>query len=144
MKLIPKHQFKISGYGMYLPPKIETSQELAKKINKTEEWIISRTGVKERRISDIDVDKMGAIAAEQAIGEKSPPDLIINASGVPKQTLPDTSVFIQKELGYNNIPSFSVHATCISFIAALNVAGSLISSNVYNKIENAISEYIQK
>ena len=134
MELIPKHQFKISGFGMYLPPKIETSQELAKKINKSTEWIISRTGVKERRISDIDVDKMGAIAADQAIGEKSPPDLIINASGVPKQTLPDTSVFIQKELGYNNIPSFSVHATCISFIAALNVAASLISSNVYNKI----------
>ena len=99
---------KITGSGYFLPDKIESSLELSKKINKSEEWIISRTGVLERRISDIDVDKMGAIAADQAIGEKSPPDLIINASGVPKQTLPDTSVFIQKELGYNNIPSFSV------------------------------------
>ena len=106
MELIPKHQFKISGFGMYLPPKIETSQELAKKINKTEEWIISRTGVKERRISDIDVDKMGAIAGRKALnGEK--PDLIINASGVGKQIIPDSSVFLQKELGFNGIPSFS-------------------------------------
>ena len=134
MKLNIKHQFTISGYGHYLPPKIETSQELAQKINKSSDWIISRTGVKERRVSDIDVDKMGAIAAEQAIGKKTPPDLIINASGVPKQTIPDTSIFIQKELGYKNIPSFSVHATCLSFIVALNVAASLISSNSYKRI----------
>ena len=129
-----KHKFSISGFGYFLPPKVETSDELAKKINKSSDWIISRTGVKERRISEIDVDKMGAIAADMAIGEKSPPDLIINASGVPKQTIPDTSVFIQKELGYKDIPSFSVHATCLSFIVALNIAGALISSNSYDKI----------
>ena len=132
--VIVKQPFVISGYGMYLPDEIETSKELSSKINKTEDWIISRTGVVERRISSIDVDKMGAIAAEQAIGDKSKPDLIINASGVPKQTIPDSSVFIQKELGYSGIPSFSVHSTCISFITALNVASSLISSKTYNKI----------
>ena len=119
-----KYKFKITGFGYYLPPNIETSEELSKKINKSSDWILSRTGVKERRVSDIDVDKMGAIAAREAIGDKNPPDLIINASGVPKQTIPDTSVFIQKELGYSGIPSFSVHSTCLSFITALNVAGS--------------------
>jgi len=121
-----KYKFKITGFGYYLPPKIETSQELSKKINKSNEWIISRTGVKERRISEIDVDAMGAIASKKAIGSKRAPDLIINASGVPKQTIPDTSVFIQKELGYEGIPSFSIHSTCLSFITALNVAGSLV------------------
>ena len=75
-----------------------------------------------------------AIAAEEAIGDKSKPDLIINASGVPKQTIPDSSIFIQKELGYSGIPSFSIHSTCISFITAINVASSLISSKIYNKI----------
>ena len=87
--------FKITGYGSYLPEKIQTSLELSKYIGKSENWINKYTGVLERRISDIDVDKMGAIAAKEAIGDKSPPELIINASGVPKQTLPDTSVFIQ-------------------------------------------------
>ena len=106
------------------------SKELSELTGKSEQWMHKYTGVFERRISDVDVDKMGAIASKEAIGDKEPPDLIINASGVPKQTLPDTSVFIQKELGYYNIPSFSVHATCISFIVALNVAASLISSNV--------------
>ena len=95
---------------------------------------MSRAGVSERRVSELDVDAMGAIAAKKAIGDKPPPDLIINASGVPKQTIPDTSVFIQNELGYEGIPSFSVHSTCLSIITAINVAGSLIQSNAYNNI----------
>ena len=81
---------KITGTGIYLPPYIETSKETAKLINKSEDWIISKTGVTERRKSDIDVDKMGAIAAAQALEGNGSPDLIINASGVPKQTIPDT------------------------------------------------------
>ena len=126
--------FKITGYGSYLPPKIQTSKELSILINKSEDWINSRTGVLERRISAIDVDKMATIAAKQAIGDKIEPDLIINASGVPKQTIPDTSVFIQKELGFSGIPSFTVHSTCLSFIVALNVASSFIQSNTYQRI----------
>ena len=126
--------FRITGYGAYLPPKIQTSKDLSEIIGKTEDWIISHTGVCERRISDIDVDQMGAIAAKEAIGNKEKPDLIINASGVPKQTLPDTSVFIQKELGFSNIPSFSIHSTCLSFIVALNSAASLLQTNLYEKV----------
>ena len=129
-----KYQFKITGSGYYLPPTIETSLELSQKINKDVNWVLSRTGVEERRVSEIDVDQMGAIAAKDAIGDKPPPDLIINASGVPKQTIPDTSVFIQNELGYEGIPSFSVHSTCLSFITALNVAGSMINSKTYKNI----------
>jgi len=129
-----KYQFKITGSGYYLPPHIETAEDLSSKVGKDSDWIISKTGVSERRVSDIDVDKMGALAGEKAIGSKPPPDLIINASGVPKQTIPDTSIFIQKELGYEGIPSFSIHSTCLSFISALNVAGSLIQSKSYKRI----------
>ena len=128
------YPFKISGYGYYLPPKIESSKKVALKIDKSEQWIINRTGVESRHISRVDVDKMGAYAAKEAIGNKPPPDLILNASGVPKQTIPDTSTFIQKELGFSGIPSFSVHATCLSFIVALNIAASFISSKIYNRI----------
>ena len=129
-----KYQFDITGWGYYLPPNIETAEQLSKKIDKSPDWIMSRAGVSERRVSELDVDAMGAIAAKKAIGDKPPPDLIINASGVPKQTIPDTSVFIQNELGYEGIPSFSVHSTCLSFITAINVAGSLLQSNAYNNI----------
>ena len=129
-----KVPFKITGFGSYLPPRIQTSRELSELINKSNDWIIKHTGVHERRISDVDVDIMGANACREAIGNKEKPDLIINASGVPKQTLPDTSVFIQKELGYDCIPSFSIHSTCLSFIVALNNAVSLLGTNSYQRI----------
>ena len=125
---------KITGIGYYLPEKIETAKELAPRIGKTEDWIISRTGVKERRISEIDVDEMGAIAAKAAIKNNGKPDLILNASGVGKQVIPDTSVFFQKNLGYSGIPSFTIHATCLSFLVALNTAATFIEQNKYKKI----------
>ena len=68
-----KSPFKITGFGMYLPPIVETAEELAPKINKTPQWIISRAGVKERRVSQIDVDKMGALAINEAVGNKEKP-----------------------------------------------------------------------
>jgi len=127
-------KIKITGVGLYLPPQIETAEDIAPKIGKSVEWIIEKSGVKERRISTIDVDQMGAIAGKEALGTSSEPDLIINASGVPKQTIPDTSTFFQREMGFEGIPSFSIHCTCLSFIAALNTAGSLIHSGTYKRI----------
>ena len=122
------------GVGLYLPPKIETAEDIAPKIEKPVDWIIEKSGVSERRVSEIDVDQMGAIAGKEALGKGGKPDLIINASGVPKQTIPDTSTFYQRELGFEGIPSFSVHCTCLSFITALNTAASLIHSGSYNRI----------
>ena len=132
---------KITGIGHYLPDTIETSKDLAPKINKTENWIISRTGVKERRVSDIDVDKMGAIAGRIALEQSnSEPDLILNASGVGKQVIPDTSVFFQKELGLKGIPSFTIHATCLSFLVAVHTAANLIEQN--SIWGNSITPYV--
>ena len=126
---------QITSTGYYLPEQIETSEELAPKINKSYNWIVSRTGVKTRHVSTIDVDEMGAIAAKNALGKTDiPPDLILNASGVGKQVIPDTSIFIQKALGLKEIPSFSIHATCLSFLVALNTAASFISQGIYKKI----------
>jgi len=125
---------KVTGVGLYLPPKIETAEDIAPKIEKPVDWIIEKSGVSERRVSEIDVDQMGAIAGKEALGKSGKPDLIINASGVPKQTIPDTSTFYQRELGFEGIPSFSVHCTCLSFITALNTAASLIHSGSYNRI----------
>ena len=103
-------KIKITGLGYYLPDLIETSEEFAPKINKSADWIISRTGVKEKRISTVDVDIMGAIAAKEALKNNGIPDLILNASAVGKQIIPDTSVFFQKELGLNGIPPVIVRS----------------------------------
>ena len=124
---------KITGIGLYLPPKIQTAEELSKKINKSADWIISKTGVVERRISDIEVDEMGAIAAKEALnGEK--PDLILNASGVGRQVIPDTAVFFQRELKLEGVPSFSIQATCLSFLVALKTANDFLNNGSFKKI----------
>jgi len=127
-------KIKISGSGLYLPPKIERSEDIAHLIDRSVDWIHDKSGVFERRVSEIDVDKMGAIAGKEALNDGPPPDLIINASGVPRQTIPDTSTFYQKEMGFEGIPSYSIHCTCLSFITALHTASSLIQSNSYDRI----------
>ena len=125
---------KINGVGLYLPPKIETSADIAPLIGRSTNWIHEKSGVWERRVSEIDVDEMGAIAGKKALNSDQAPDLIINASGVPKQTIPDTSTFYQKEMGFEGIPSFSIHCTCLSFITALHTASTLIHSGTYKRV----------
>jgi 3-oxoacyl-[acyl-carrier-protein] synthase-3 len=83
---------------------------------------------------------MGAHAGRQALGDGPAPDLILNASLSPVQLIPDSSVFIQKELGYEGIPSFSIHATCLSFLVGLHVAGALVHAGAYRRILVVSSE----
>ena len=125
---------KIVSTGLYLPPKIQTAKDLAPLIRRSEKWIISRTGVKERRIAEEPMDVLAANAARDALGDGPPPDCIINASATPLQLIPDSSTFIQRELGLNGVPSWSIHATCLSFLVALNTAASLLTSKAFNRI----------
>ena len=82
---------------------------------------------------------MGARAAREALAGEVP-DLILNASLTPIQLIPDSSVFIQRELGFDGIPSFSLHATCLSFLVGLHTAGALIQTGAYERILLVSSE----
>jgi 3-oxoacyl-[acyl-carrier-protein] synthase III len=130
---------KIVGMGMYVPPKVETAAEVAIRINRSEDWVISNAGVKYRHVAEEAMEVMAAKAARQALGDV-PPDLIINASLTPRQLIPDTSVFIQRELGLTGIPSFSIHATCLSFLVALHTSANLLASGAYRRILIVSSE----
>jgi 3-oxoacyl-[acyl-carrier-protein] synthase-3 len=125
---------KIVSTGLYLPPRIQTAKELASLIGRSEKWVISRTGVKERRIAEEPMDVLAAKAGREALGDGPPPDCILNASATPLQLIPDSSPFIQRELGLNGVPSWSIHATCLSFLVALNTAASLITSKSFRRI----------
>ena len=125
---------KIVSTGLYLPPKVETSAELAPRLGVDEEWIVSRTGVRSRHVSEVDMATMGARAAEQALGDGPPPDLILNASGVPNQVIPDSSCFIQDALGFSGTPSYSIHATCLSFVVGVHTAASLVTAGGYRRV----------
>ncbi len=125
---------KIASTGLYLPQRVQTSAELAPLIEQSENWILSRTGIKERRIAEEPMDIMAAKAAKDALGKGPPPDCILNASTTPLQLIPDSSVFIQRALGFDSIPSWSIHATCLSFIVALNTAAALVHGGTYKRV----------
>lgn len=125
---------KIVATAFHAPPKIETSTELAPKVGRSEDWILSRTGIRARRIAEEPVEVMAARAARIALASGPAPDLLLNASTTARQLIPDTSVFIQEQLGFEGIPSFSIHATCLSFLVALNAAASLVISGAYRRV----------
>ncbi len=130
----PLRHAKIVATAFHTPPTVETSAELASKIGRGEDWILSRTGIRERRIADEPVEVLAARAARAALAAGSAPDLIVNASTTARQLIPDTSVFIQDQLGLEGIPSFSIHATCLSFMVALNTSVSLVASGAYRRV----------
>jgi 3-oxoacyl-[acyl-carrier-protein] synthase-3 len=125
---------RIEAIDLQLPPQIQTAESLAKKIGKSAEWIQQRAGVQERRIAQVSMPTLAAQAATKVFDRAHPPDLILNASGVGYQVLPDSSVFIQKALGLSGIPCFSIHATCLSFLTALQSAAGLLATHTYQRI----------
>src|SRR5207244_3120753 len=104
--------------------------------NRTADWIVTHTGVERRRVADahMEVADLAADAARQALGDAGPPDLIIYASASVRQLIPDTSVFLQRALGYEGIPCYSVHATCMSFLVGLHLANALLTTRAYRRI----------
>jgi 3-oxoacyl-[acyl-carrier-protein] synthase-3 len=132
---------KITSTAFYAPPRVETAAELAPRIGVSEEWILTRTGVRERRIADEPVEVVGARAAREALSSGEAPDLIVNASVGNRQLLPDTSVYIQHELGLEGIPSFSIHASCLSFLVGLQNAAALVAAGAYRRVLVISAEY---
>jgi 3-oxoacyl-[acyl-carrier-protein] synthase-3 len=82
-----------------------------------------------------------ASACRGALGSGGPPDLIINASVGFHQLIPDTTIFIQRALGLDGIPGFSMHATCLSFLYALQLADTYIRAGVYRRILVSSAEF---
>lgn len=130
----------ITGLGVYLPEKILTNAEISKLVDTTDEWITTRTGIKERRIisdkeqvSDIGV-KAAKIALEQAGINRKAIDLIVFASASPEMIWPATACLIQAKLGLKDVPAFDLQAACTGFSYALTVIDALITAKFYKRI----------
>ena len=133
-------RIQVVGTGMYAPPKVETAEELSERCGKSVRWILQRTGVARRHVAEEPTERMAAQAARLALGSGGPPDLLLNCSLTPVQLIPDTSVFQLQELGISGIPSFSIHATCLSFLVGLHTAGGLVASGAYRRVLVVSSE----
>jgi 3-oxoacyl-[acyl-carrier-protein] synthase-3 len=131
----------IKGFGSYLPKKILYNHELAQTVQTTDEWIVSRTGIKQRHIASENefVSDMAASAGAKAIENAglslTDIDLIIVATTTPDKTFPATAVITQSILGIKQGAAFDVQAVCAGFIYAVSVADSMIKSgNVKNAL----------
>ena len=131
---------RIIGTGSYLPAKVLTNADLAGTVDTSDEWILQRTGIRERHIaadnekaSDLALQasrralEMAGIAADQL-------DLIIVATTTPDMVFPSTACILQSKLGVKNMPAFDVQAVCSGFVYALNTADLYIKSGQYEHI----------
>jgi 3-oxoacyl-[acyl-carrier-protein] synthase-3 len=132
---------KLAGLGRYLPSRVVPNAEVEQLCGLPVGWIEAKTGVRERRwVADERNSQMGAAAAREALADAGlgadEIDLIINASGSWEQAIPDGGPLIQRELGLatSGIGCFSIHATCLSFIVAIDLGASLLASGRARRI----------
>lgn len=130
----------ILGTGSYLPEKIMTNFDLEKIVDTNDEWIISRTGIRERRIADPEVatSDLATIAALKAIEDAGLTameiDLIIVATTTPDMPFPATACIVQANIGAVNAAAFDLEAACSGFIYGLTVASQFIATGFYKNI----------
>ncbi|AYV48772.1 3-oxoacyl-ACP synthase [Caulobacter flavus] len=123
----------VTGVGAYLPPQIVTNEDLSKIVDTSDEWIIERTGIRQRHkaADDQAVSDLAVEAARQALERagKSPADvdLIIVATTTPDLTFPATAAIVQRKLGAGVGIAFDVQAVCSGFVYALSVADGFIA-----------------
>jgi 3-oxoacyl-[acyl-carrier-protein] synthase III len=130
----------IKGVGSYLPEKVLTNEELSRRVDTSNEWILARTGIRERHIaaeneatSDMAVEaaKAALLSAQMKPEEL---DLILVATVTPDMPFPSTACFVQHKLGLKNIPAFDITAACSGFLYGLEIAKGLVRSRVYRNI----------
>lgn len=128
-----KHS-RITGTGSYLPERILTNAELERMIDTTDEWIFTRTGIRERHIvADGEyTSDMALEAAKKAIDaadiDIKSIDLIVLATTTPDRTFPSTACLLQQKLGIINCPAFDLQAVCSGFVYALATADNFIKA----------------
>jgi len=129
----------VLGCGSYLPARILSNDELARSVETTDEWIVQRTGIRERHIaaagemtSDLALHAARAALANAHI-EASSIDLIVLATSTPDQTFPATAVSVQAGLGITHGAAFDLQAVCSGFVYALSVTDALLRSGSYKR-----------
>jgi 3-oxoacyl-[acyl-carrier-protein] synthase-3 len=131
---------RITGTGSYLPERVVTNKELETQVATTDEWIVERTGIRQRHVaadteSTCDLAEQAARRAmEMANCTASDLDLIIVGTTTPDQIYPSTACLLQARLGNRGAPAFDVQAVCSGFIYALVTADKFIKSGAAKRV----------
>ena len=130
----------ITGNGSYVPERVLTNADLEKIVETTDEWIITRTGIKERRMAaeGAHPSTMAVKAAHRALEQAglaaADLDLIVVATITPDMPFPATACLVQRELGATKAAAFDLEAACSGFIYAIEIGRAFIASGVYENI----------
>jgi 3-oxoacyl-[acyl-carrier-protein] synthase III len=130
----------ITGWGMYVPDRVLTNADLEQMVETSDDWIVSRTGIRERRLAtEADTTlAMSARASRQAIEvagiEPGDIDLIVLATVTPDKFMPSTASLLQTELGAYRAAAFDLAAACSGFVYALAVGSQFIQTGVYRNV----------
>ncbi|MBS5064183.1 MAG: beta-ketoacyl-ACP synthase 3, partial [Hungatella hathewayi] len=127
---------KIIGTGSYVPERVVSNDDLAKVVETSDEWIQSRTGIRERRIAVCEgtselAAKAAAAAMENAGIEASEIDIIILATSSPDNCFPNGACEVQAAIGAENAVAFDISAACTGFVYALNTMHAFLKSGLY-------------
>ena len=130
----------ITGWGMYAPERVMTNDDLSRLVDTSDEWIVSRTGIRERRIAadHETTTSLSVIAARDALAvaglEPAELDLVILATCTPDYPLPATSVTVATELGATRAAGFDLQAACSGFVYGLAAGTSFVRSGMYRNV----------
>ena len=131
---------RISGTGMYVPPRVVTNDDLAKLMDTNDEWIQQRSGIRERHHVDVGTGpaELGVEASKRALEsaglEASDLDAILVASLSPHHDFPGTSAFLQAGLGIGGCSAMDVRAQCTGFLYALQVGSLYVAAGQYDRV----------
>lgn len=136
----PNRTVSIVGTGSYTPVRVLSNADLERSVETSDEWITTRTGIKERRIaaSDEQTSDLAAKAASAALENAGlaaeDVDLIIVATVTPDMFFPSTACFVQQKLGAKRAACFDISAACAGFLYAIEIAQQFITSHTYDTI----------
>src|SRR4051812_33680224 len=130
----------IVGTGSYVPERVLTNDDLSAMVNTTDEWIVTRTGIRTRRLAAKDeltsdmASRAALNALEQAGVTADELDLILVATASPDMVFPATACFVQTKIGASKAACLDVSAACAGFLFALEIAQQFITSHTYNTV----------
>lgn len=136
----PSRTVSIVATGSYVPDRVLTNADLEKAVETTDDWIVTRTGIRERRIAADDefTSHMAAKAAQRAMDQArikvEDIDLIILATVTPDTFFPSTACHVQRLIGAKNAACFDVSAACSGFIYGIEIAQQFIGNHTYNTV----------
>jgi 3-oxoacyl-[acyl-carrier-protein] synthase III len=131
---------KISALGTYVPPRILTNADLEKMVETSNDWILARTGIRERHVVDkgMATSDLAVEAAKAALAQRGIPiseiEVIIVATVTPDMFFPSTACLVQHKLGAKNVWGFDLSAACSAFVYALQTGSQFIASGAHKKV----------